>query len=125
MLSALLYLQYHSLKNRVLLRLRRLKQPKYLVGGIVGALYFYFYFFRYLFHLPGTRRGLSIDPSPENSSLYEALGAAMFLVAVLLAWILPHGRAALAFSEAEVAFLFPAPISRGGLRHFLLMRSQS
>ena len=41
MISALLYLQFHSIKNRTVMRLRRLKQPKYLLGGIVGGLYFY------------------------------------------------------------------------------------
>ena len=43
---------------------------------------------------------------------------------MLLAWIIPHERSALSFSEAEVAFLFPAPISRRGLIHFKLLRSQ-
>ena len=126
MFRALLYLQSRSVLNRLLMRLRRLKQPKYLFGGIVGALYFYFYFFRYLFGLPGGHRpGLALGPSgPHNAALYESIGAAMFLIAVLLAWILPHQRAALAFSEAEVAFLFPAPISRRGLIHFKLLRSQ-
>ena len=92
----------------------------------MGGLYFYFYFFRYLFVLPGGHRNISWDSSPENRALYEALGAAVLLVAVaLLGWILPHERAALAFSEAEVAFLFPAPITRRGLIHFKLMRSQA
>src|ERR1700730_14714920 len=125
MIAALFFLQYYSLKNRTLLRFRRLKQPKYLVGGIVGLLYFYFYFFRYLFGLPGRRPALSLGSSPESLALYEAAGAAVFLVAVLLAWLLPHDRAALTFSEAEVAFLFPAPISRRGLGHFKLLRSQA
>jgi hypothetical protein len=58
-------------------------------------------------------------------ALYESLGAGLLLIAVLLAWVVPHGRAALAFSEAEVAFLFPAPISRRGLIHFKLLRSQA
>jgi hypothetical protein len=31
---------------------------------------------------------------------------------VLLAWMIPHERAALTFTEAEVAFLFPAPVTR-------------
>src|SRR5262249_51456675 len=44
---------------------------------------------------------------------------------VFLAWIIPHERAALAFSEAEVSFLFPAPINRRGLVHFKLLRSQT
>jgi ABC-2 type transport system permease protein len=124
MLSALLYLQLQSMKNRLLLRFRRLKQPKYLLGGIVGAIYFYFYFFRYLFGLPRSRSQLSLNASPATLALYEALGASLLMVAVLLTWVLPHGRAALAFSEAEVAFLFPAPISRRGLIHFKLLRSQ-
>jgi ABC-2 type transport system permease protein len=126
MFSALFYLQFHSLKNRLLMRLQRLKQPKYLVGAMVGGLYFYFYFFRYLFSLPGGPHNLSWAASPETRTLYEALGAAVLLVAVLLlGWILPHERAALAFSEAEVAFLFSAPITRRGLIHFKLLRSQA
>jgi putative ABC exporter len=125
MISALFFLQFQSIKNRTLLRLKRLKQPKYLVGGIVGALYFYFYFFRYLFGLPGRRPAFGLASTPELSLVYESIGAAIFLIAVLLAWVLPHQRAALAFTEAEVAFLFPAPITRRGLIHFKLLRSQA
>jgi hypothetical protein len=125
MFSALLFLQYHSIKNRTGLRLRRLKQPKYLVGAIVGVLYFYFYFFRYLFGFSGHRPSMSFGSNPEAQPLYEALGAAIFLIAILLAWVLPNQRAALSFTEAEVAFLFPAPISRRGLIHFKLLRSQA
>lgn len=126
MVSALLYLQYHSITNRLFFRFRRLKQPKYLFGGIVGALYFYIYFFRYLFSLPGSHRsGLAVGSStPGNLALYESIGAAIFLIAILLAWVVPHERAALSFSEAEVAFLFPAPVTRRGLIHFKLLRSQ-
>lgn len=125
MTGALLFLQYHSLKNRSLMRLKRLKKPKYLVGAIVGALYFYFYFFRYLFGLPSRKHGMAFISQAGNAALFENIGAAMFLTAVLLAWVLPHERAALAFTEAEVAFLFPAPISRRGLIHFKLLRSQA
>ena len=32
----------------MLFRLKRLRQPKYLAGAIIGGLYFYFYFFRLL-----------------------------------------------------------------------------
>lgn len=126
MISALLYLQFHSTKNRLAARLKRLKQPKYLVGAIVGGLYFYWYFFRFLF----APRGRMGDATPEaalpavDPLMYESLGALILLVIVLLAWVIPHKRAALAFTEAEVAFLFPAPVSRRGLIHFKLMRSQ-
>jgi ABC-2 type transport system permease protein len=39
-------------------------------------------------------------------------------------WIIPHERAALMFTEAEVAFLFPAPVGRRTLLHFKLLKSQ-
>jgi len=125
MISALAFLQYHSTKNRLLLRFKRLKQPKYLIGAVVGGLYFYWYFSRFLFaprgrlERAGATAGLPVDPL-----LYESIGALVLLVLVLLAWLIPHKRAALAFTEAEVAFLFPAPVSRRMLMHFKLLRSQ-
>ena len=125
MTGALLFLQYHSFKNRTLLRLKRLKQPKYMVGAVVGALYFYFYFFRYLFGITGRGRGVPMVSHTGNPALMENVAAAIFLVVILLAWVFPHRRAALVFTEAEVAFLFPAPISRRGLIHFKLLRSQA
>src|SRR6266700_2716425 len=125
MIAALLYLQYHSIKNRTVMRVKRLKQPKYLLGGIVGAAYFYFFFFRRLGRGPGQPQGWALWTGPGDPVLYESLGALVLLAIVLLAWLVPHERAALAFTEAEVAFLFPAPISRRGLIHFKLLRSQT
>src|SRR5438093_366075 len=124
MLSALIYLQYHSFKNRMLMRVRRLKQPKYLLGALVGGLYFYFYFFKYLFAARGGSTSF-VAGSAQDLVLFESIGAVILLILVLLAWIVPHKRAALAFTEAEVAFLFPAPISRRGLLHYKLLRSQT
>jgi ABC-2 type transport system permease protein len=125
MISALLYLQYHSIRNRIVMRVKRLKQPKYLFGAVVGGLYFYWYFFRVIFRGSGRSQGLAMLSSPENLLLYQSIGALALLVIVSLAWIIPHQRAALTFTEAEVAFLFPAPISRRNLIHFKLLRSQT
>jgi len=124
MISALFYLQYHMFRNRLVSRFKRLKQPKYLIGAIVGGLYFYFYFFRYLFHGIGGRQPVNLAVSPEHLQLFELVGALALFVIVLLAWIIPHERAALTFTEAEVAFLFPAPVTRRTLIHFKLLRSQ-
>ena len=46
MSGALLYLQVTSLRNAVWRRVRRLRQPRYLIASLVGAAYFYFFFFR-------------------------------------------------------------------------------
>src|ERR1035441_1207456 len=125
MISALLYLQYHSTKNRTVMRIKRLRQPKYLFGAVVGGLYFYWYFFRTFFGTPTRGQPFALLGSPENQALFESVGALILLVILLVAWIVPHQRAALTFTEAEIAFLFPAPISRRTLIHFKLLRSQT
>ncbi len=126
MIAALLYLQFHTFKNRLTMRVKRLKQPKYLFGALVGGLYFYWYIFRVLLFPRGNHQAYSppIATSPADTLFYQSIGALVFFVFIVLAWVLPHKRAALAFTEAEVAFLFPAPVSRRTLIHFKLMRSQ-
>ena len=125
MITALAYLQFHSVKNQLVRRVKRLRQPKYLVGALVGGLYFYFYFFRFLFAPRGRGGNFAAAPGVTVDPLFfESIGALILFGIVLLAWVIPHKRAALMFTEAEVAFLFPAPISRRGLIHFKLLRSQ-
>ena len=124
MISALAYLQARTFLNRQKVRLLRLRKPKYLIGAIVGGLYFYTYFFRFLFrgaHGPSSRMPVGLD----HLELMEALGAGVLLIIVLLAWVIPHGRAALTFTEAEINFLFPAPVTRRTLIHFKLLKSQT
>jgi hypothetical protein len=126
MIQALLYLQWRAAGNRLRARLKRLKQPKYLVGLIVGGVYFYFYFLRFLFR--GAKRPAALAaavPTPEMLQALELIGAVVLLIIVTSAWVFPRERAALAFTEAEVAFLFPAPIRRRTLIHFKLLRSQT
>jgi hypothetical protein len=123
MITALLFLQFNSIKNRLRVRIQRLRQPKYLFGAIVGCAYFYFYFGRHLF---GSRSHANFpSPFPTMDFPLEAIGAFILFVIVLSAWIFPHSRAALNFTEAEVAFLFPAPISRRTLIHFKLLKAQT
>ena len=127
MIGALVYLQFTSLRNALSQRLRRLRQPRYLAAALVGAAYFYFAFFRHFFsgrgrpapHMPGLPT-LAVD----WPALFEPLGALALFVVVAIAWILPKDRAALQFTEAEVAFLFPAPVPRRTLVHFKLIKSQ-
>lgn len=130
MLGALLYLRLTSLKNILLSRLRRLKQPKYLFGAIVGAAYFYFVFFRRIGGSGGPKftvsRGLPVAALPgfDLASALGVFGAFAILLILLFTWALPTEKPGLAFTEAEVAFLFPAPISRRKLIHFRLFGAQ-
>jgi len=127
MIRALLYLQYHTVRNRLHARLRRLKRPKYMFGAIFGALYFLFYFSFLIRKVAGAGGDGNAPGLPGGMGVIgaENLGAfLLFLLVVLIGWILPNQRAALAFSEAEIAFLFPAPITRRGLIQYKLIRSQ-
>ncbi len=137
MLSALLYLRLTSFKNWLGARLRRLRQPKYLLGAIVGCAYFYFFFFR---KIGGNSPARIRDAATGNTAQMlrlagetlpidwlpaaTAFGALALLIFITLMWVVPTQRAALGFTEAEIAFLFPAPISRRGLIHFRLLSSQ-
>ncbi len=124
MTGALFYLLFQSWKNSARARLMRLKQVKYLSSAIVGALYFYFYFYRYLMGRGNPKNALAMFPTADWAGLGELIGAAILGLFVFSAWLFPHDRVALVFSEAEVAFLFPAPVSRRTLIQFKLLKSQ-
>ncbi|MEO6873714.1 MAG: putative ABC exporter domain-containing protein [Opitutaceae bacterium] len=123
MISALFYLRLTSLRNATLARFRRLKQPKYLIGALVGAFYFYAMFFR---RLRGTgAHSPNHFPFPTDLlPMLGAIGAVILMVIVAVAWLLPEGRAGLIFTEAEIAFLFPAPARRRTLILYKLINSQ-
>ena len=120
-MNALGYLVTRSFANGVLFRLRRLRQPRYLLGALLGGAYFYFYFGKII---GGERSPFGI-PTAANAAFSVEVGAAiLFLVTLVLSWILPASRAAIAFTEAEIAFLFPAPIRRRTLVIMRLLKSQ-
>ena len=125
-ISAFFYLQATTLKNRLVQRFKRLKQPKYLFGAVVGAAYFYFFFFRKV--IASAFGGSGVHPAStmpaELAPYLVSFGGVLLFVVIFLSWVLPSGRAALQFTEPEVAFLFPAPITRQRLIHFKLLRSQ-
>lgn len=139
MFSALLYLRFTSLKNWLRMRLLRLRQPKYLAGAIVGVAYFWFFFFRRSFAVSpagsGARRqalqqadqalqAAGVALPGQLADLGLAIGALLLLVLVTLTWVFSVERASLGFSEAEIAFLFPAPVTRHRLVQFRLIDVQ-
>ncbi|WP_133500901.1 putative ABC exporter domain-containing protein [Cognatilysobacter terrigena] len=120
---ALAYMQTVSLANRVRQRVRRLKQPKYLIGAIAGVAYFYGVVFRHMIG-PNSNHVRFMAMPDGMGTVIASLAALGTLLFMLSAWIFPSDRAVLRFNEAEAAFLFPAPISRTGLIHFSVIRSQ-
>jgi ABC-2 type transport system permease protein len=125
MISAYVYLQVMTIINIVVQRVKRLKQPRYLIGAIGGLAYFYFFFFSNALRSDHSHtKSQHLDLANVFTTPVLAISALILLVVALLNWLIPRNRAALQFSEAEVAFLFPAPVTRRMLIHFKLLRSQ-
>jgi hypothetical protein len=120
--GALLYLRAMSLRNAVIARIKRLKQPKYLIGAVVGVGYIYLIVLRRVStNRPGGPARFPQAFPIEQLPMFVTFGAAVLMVFVALYWLLPRSRAALNFSEPEIAFLFPAPIRRTTLLHYRLL----
>ncbi|HEY2343469.1 MAG TPA: putative ABC exporter domain-containing protein, partial [Chthoniobacteraceae bacterium] len=121
----LVYLLTRTFCNGALFRLRRLRQPKYLLGAVVGVLYMFLLFGRFYFLPSGPHSHLGrSDPFTKVSFAPQSAALLLFIVVLLFAWIFPGSRAALFFKEAEIAFLFPAPFKRSTLIHYKLIESQ-
>ncbi|MEP7308176.1 MAG: putative ABC exporter domain-containing protein [Acidobacteriota bacterium] len=125
MLSASLYIIICTARNRLLMRVRRLREPRYLIGAIAGAAYFYFAVFRRMGRGGGRGRS-SFSPSALLARYGGAAGFAGvgLLLLAALAWIVPAESGLLAFSEAETHLLVPAPVTRRQLLVYRLLRSQ-
>jgi ABC-2 type transport system permease protein len=130
MLQASLYITLCSARNRLRVRLRRLREPRYLLGGIVGVAYLYFSVFaRGSGRARAARRagGAAGRMPPALAAMATAgpaLGGMALLAITALSWILPGSSGLLTFSEAEIQFLFPAPVPRRQLLIHRMLRSQ-
>jgi hypothetical protein len=127
MFSASLYILACSARNRLRVRVRRLKEPRYLVGAIVGAAYVYFSFFARMRVGARPRRGRGTARTAIPAALTAAGPAMMGLLLLAVSavgWFLPFESGLLEFTEAEIALLFPAPVSRHQLLIHRMVRSQ-
>src|SRR5436305_3339294 len=109
MSSASLYIIVCSARNRLRVRLRRLREPRYLIGAIVGAAYIYFSFFaRFRASRAGSsrRNGARGFPVPlgELAASGPAFAGLALLGVTVASWILPFNSGLLDFSEAEMQF---------------------
>ncbi len=116
MIDALLYLTRTTIRNRFAVQARRLRQPRYALALILGAVYFWFVLLR-----PAAQPSRAPTTLWNNAETVTSLG---ILLLMLGGWVFRGERMALAFTAAEVQFLFPAPLTRRGLISFKLFRSQ-
>lgn len=116
MTRAFFYVTVRTLLNRTRNKLRRLREPRYLISMMAALGYLYISVGRH-----AMKRNFSL---PVELHLMASDVIALGVLAILiLAWTLPN-HAALEFSEAEMQFLFTAPVSRRQLLIYKLLRSQ-
>jgi putative ABC exporter len=131
MLGASLFIIICSARNRLRLRLRRLREPRYLLGAIAAVVYLYVTVFA---RMRGVRAGSARrrqGSAPTSIAVWSMLRASApaavglaLLVTTAASWVLPMDSGLLEFSDAETAFLFPAPVSRRQLLLHRMLRSQ-
>ena len=114
MLDAGLYLLSRSAWNRARRVLTRLRQPRYALAVVVGVAYLSLV-------LLGQR---SQSGAPVPVPVMQLTGTLLLAILAAKWWLFGADRLALAFSPAEIQFLFPAPVTRAGLLGFKLLRAQ-
>ncbi len=116
--GALWFLYARTFRNRLRAQFARAKNPRYLAAVVVGALYLWWALFRN----SSLRTGSIGAIAPVELLLVG--GGALLLLSSARWWLFGADRGALAFTPAEVQFLFPAPLTRRGLVHTKLVRLQ-
>ena len=125
MSSPFWYLTLCTFRNRWQARLRRLREPRYLMGSIAGAAYFYFFLLR---PRPAGRRGGfgSMLAAAQNVEPLVLAGALVLLILAALAWWLRPGKApVLGITASDIQFLLTAPVARPRILRYRALRSQA
>ncbi len=124
MIRAFWFVTVRSFKNRLLVKLKRLREPRYLLGFIAGLAYIWFTGLKRIFVMHNFRNGIpGVMQIPTGDFVVDCV-ALIALIPMLLAWALPDQEGGLVFSEAEIQFLFAAPVSRRELLIYKVLRQQ-
>ena len=115
-MKALLYLTWVSGRNRVVTAVRRVRSPRYAAALLVGGVYVWAFLFR-----PMRHEGITSIFLGHGTEMIVTLLAVLTLMG---SWVFGADATALAFTQAEVSFLFSAPLSRRRLILYKLFRSQ-
>jgi hypothetical protein len=121
-IGTFLTVAFLTLKNRIVQGVKRLREPRYLIGGIAGAAYFWFLIFR---RAAGAHNGkLLLLKTAGITPIVADFASIVLLLMMILAWALPADSGGLDFSETEIAFLFPAPLRRRDILLYKILRAQ-
>lgn len=115
---ALAYLHARTAVNRLRAQAARLRSPRYIVAVVLGALYLWWALFR------NARLGATPLTRGVTGDTVQLLVATFVLVSSARWWLFGGDRSTLAFTPAEVQFLFPAPLTRRTLVMAKLVRLQ-
>ena len=115
--GALAYLLVRTTRNRIVKQVSRVRNPRYALALLFGVGYFYLVFLR-----PGSSSAGTGGTAP--TAMHAAFVSTMLFLTVTVTWLFNRTSGALAFHPAEVQFLFPAPLSRGQLLGYRMVRSQ-
>lgn len=124
MIGTFLTVAFLTLKNSILQRLRRLREPRYLIGAIAGAAYFWFLFFRRAMGAHSGNGKLIMMKTLAVSPVVADVASVVLLLLMITAWALPADSGGLEFTETEIAFLFPAPLRRRDILLYKIVRAQ-
>ncbi len=124
MTSAFVYLSACAVRNRIRQRLRRLRQPRYLIGFAAAGLYLYIFFFRHAFGGSSSRAPTPFGGVEHANDALAFIGPLLLWLIVTMAWVMPGTGPAIPFTRSEVQFLFAAPLSRRQLLNYKLLRGQ-
>lgn len=109
------YLTRTSIRNRFRSQAKQLKNPRYSIALIFGAAYIWYFLF---YPQQGAR------PNVFGSADVHLVASLGLFILFMRWWLFGNDRSALAFTPAEIQFLFPAPVTRQALIQFKLLRGQ-
>lgn len=132
MVRALTFVLVRSLRGRIVQMARRLKNPRYLFGFLIGAGWITFWVGRVFLGNDWSNFNVQFGPSSEMlEAVAGPIGQALqVILATLLAiggilwWAVPFGRNSLEFTEPELHLLLPSPVSRRALIQYGVVKSQ-